>query len=83
MIENHAIANAELGATRSDSDDLSAWLVPGDHVAIRFVAATQMFAINGSDITTADTRGFHLDKDLTVTRFRNWLRTKFDFAISG
>jgi hypothetical protein len=83
MIENHAIANAEPGATRSDSDDLSAWLVPGDHVTIRFVAATQMFAINGSDVTTADTRGFHLDKDLTVTRFRNWLRAKFDFAISG
>jgi hypothetical protein len=82
MIYHYPIAFLEASESFTAFHDLAAWLMTADYILVSFRTLAEMFSIDCSDVTSADSGRFHLDEDLSVTWFRNRYFLQLDCAVT-
>jgi hypothetical protein len=71
MVNDDTIALLEAPHPGTALDYLAGRLMAGDFILISFGPLPEMLPVNGPDIASANSGGFHPDKYLSVARFRN------------
>ncbi len=66
VVDDHAVAFAELAAAGPGLHDLAARFVARDDALVAFGAFAEVLVINAADVGAADGRGLHPDEDFAV-----------------
>jgi hypothetical protein len=83
VIHNHPIANRKSAAARTNFDDQTTGLMPGNHSLITFRAFAQVLVINATNVRTANSGSFDPEQNFPMFWMRHWQSAKFNSIVSG